>query len=231
MRDENTSIYSEAFESQGFSIVGSAITAEQVALVEAGLDAIRLDAAGTRNLLPQPWCRGLVDTLKSHDCFAHLFPAQSVAAQCTLFEKSSDRNWLVPLHQDVHIPVRERLDHPLLSGWSRKEGALYVQPPVEVLENLVALRVHIDDCGPGNGPLRLVPCSHLSGRLSGDAISALRATQGERLCIVARGGVLAMRPLLLHASSKATHPNRRRVLHFLFGPQSLPLGLSWGSAA
>jgi hypothetical protein len=36
-----------------------------------------------------------------------------------------------------------------------------------------------------------------------------------------------MRPLLLHASSKAINPNRRRVLHFLFGSASLPLGLEW----
>jgi hypothetical protein len=39
-----------------------------------------------------------------------------------------------------------------------------------------------------------------------------------------------MKPLLLHASSKATVPNRRRVLHFLFGPKALPLGLSWAYA-
>jgi hypothetical protein len=39
--------------------------------------------------------------------------------------------------------------------------------------------------------------------------------------------VLVMRPLLLHASSKATSLTPRRVLHFLFGPPSLPLGLEW----
>jgi hypothetical protein len=36
-----------------------------------------------------------------------------------------------------------------------------------------------------------------------------------------------MRPLLLHASSRARLPVRRRILHFLFGPARLPHGLVW----
>ena len=32
-------------------------------------------------------------------------------------------------------------------------------------------------------------------------------------CTVARGGVVSMRPLLMHASSKAVAPTSRRVLH------------------
>lgn len=40
-----------------------------------------------------------------------------------------------------------------------------------------------------------------------------------------------MRPLLLHASSKATGRSRRRVLHFVYGPAQLPSGLRWHEAA
>jgi hypothetical protein len=39
-----------------------------------------------------------------------------------------------------------------------------------------------------------------------------------------------MRPLLLHASSKAQTPSRRRVVHILFGPRTLPHGLEWDHA-
>ena len=42
--------------------------------------------------------------------------------------------------------------------------------------------------------------------------------------------MMLMRLLLLHASSKATGASRRRVLHFLFGPPRLPLGLAWAHA-
>jgi ectoine hydroxylase-related dioxygenase (phytanoyl-CoA dioxygenase family) len=131
------------------------------------------------------------------------------------------------MHQDLSIPVRERREGPRLAGWSEKEGVLYVQPPVEVLEQLVAVRIHIDDCGPDHGPLRVVPGSHRLGRLGERDIPAVRQERRERDCVVGPGGALIMRPLLVHASSKAVAPNRRRVLHFLFGPEELPLGLEW----
>lgn len=54
-----------------------------------------------------------------------LIPAGHVAVQCTYFEKSVDKNWLVPIHQDLSIPVRERGDRPALCGWSENEGALH----------------------------------------------------------------------------------------------------------
>jgi ectoine hydroxylase-related dioxygenase (phytanoyl-CoA dioxygenase family) len=150
-----------------------------------------------------------------------------VAVQCTLFDKSPDRNWLVALHQDLSIPVRERVESAECSGWSEKEGHLYVQPPVNVLERLVAVRVHIDDCPAESGALRVVPHSHMEGRVDPSQADALRQHHGETVIPVAKGGVLLIRPLLLHASSKATSLTPRRVLHFVFGPPALPLGLEW----
>ena len=105
---------------------------------------------------------------------------------------------------------------------------LFVQPPPRILESLVALRVHLDDCGPQTGALRVVPGSHRFGRLDGTRASALREEYGEVMPTVSRGGVLAMRPLLLHASPKATVPSLWRVRHFVFGPPTLPPGLARG---
>jgi ectoine hydroxylase-related dioxygenase (phytanoyl-CoA dioxygenase family) len=107
---------------------------------------------------------------------------------------------------------------------------LFVQPPVAVLESLVAVRVHIDACSADNGALRIVPRSHQLGRLAADVQTKVRDASGERVVPVARGAALLMRPLLLHASSKAAVPDGRRVLHFLFGPRTLPLGLRWHTA-
>jgi ectoine hydroxylase-related dioxygenase (phytanoyl-CoA dioxygenase family) len=103
---------------------------------------------------------------------------------------------------------------------------LFVQPPPSVLEHLVAVRLHIDDSSAENGPLRVVPGSHRSGRLPGAEQVALRSG-GEVACIAPRGGVVAMKPLLLHASSKSTSSRPRRVLHYLYGPRELPFGLGW----
>ena len=147
--------------------------------------------------------------------------------QCTLFDKSPTKNWLVALHQDLSIPVKRRVDSPDCSGWSEKKGKLYVQPPVRVLEQLLAIRVHIDACPATSGALRVVPRSHAQGRLDSPRADALRTFNGEVVVPVSRGGALVMRPLLLHASSKAGIPNPRRVLHFVFGPSVLPLELQW----
>jgi ectoine hydroxylase-related dioxygenase (phytanoyl-CoA dioxygenase family) len=107
---------------------------------------------------------------------------------------------------------------------------LFVQPPATVLDNIVAVRLHLDDSTPSNGPLRVVPGSHRRGRLTSAQVQAVREESGEIVCAVPKGGVLAMRPRLLHASSKAHVSTPRRVLHFVFGTPALPLGLTWHTA-
>jgi phytanoyl-CoA dioxygenase PhyH len=183
--------------------------------------------AGSRRLLDEAWCAHLAGALRGDARIRSLLPRNAVAAQCTLFDKSPTKNWLVALHQDLSIPVKERVESPECSGWTEKEGHLYVQPPVSVLERLVAVRVHVDDCPAENGALRVVPHSHMEGRVDPSQAEALRQRHGETVIPVAQGGVLLMRPLLLHASSKATSLTPRRVLHFVFGPPKLPLGLEW----
>jgi hypothetical protein len=193
-------------------------------------DRLQTEGAGTRELLPQPWCTALAIRLREHPALKPLIPAGHVAVQCTGFDKSAEQNWLVPIHQDLSIPVAERVDTLPLTGWSEKEGRLYVQPPREVLEDLIAVRLHLDDCGPTEGPLRVVPGSHRQGRTSQAEMLSARERLGEVTCLANRGGVLVMRPLLLHASSKSTGGRPRRVLHFVFGPRALPLKLRWAQA-
>lgn len=185
-------------------------------------------SGGTRTMLQSAWCAALVQRLRRHPTLAPLLPAGAVAVQCTYFEKSVGRNWLVPWHQDLSVPVAGRVAHPALRGWSLKEGVLQVQPPAAVLEQLLAVRLHLDDCGPQDGPLRVLPGSHTAGvRPEGAATVA----NGAVVCTAPRGSALLMRPLLLHASSKAGGQGLRRVLHLLFAPPALPHGLRWHHAA
>ena len=183
--------------------------------------------AGSRRFLDEAWCKHLAGALRGDARIRSLLPHNAVAVQCTRFAKLPTNNWLVAFHQDLSIPVSSRVDSPECSGWSEKEGQLYVQPPVNVLERLVAVRVHIDDCPEESGALRVVPHSHMEGRVDPSQAEALRQRHGETVVPIAQGGVLVMRPLILHASSKATSPASRRVLHFVFGPPALPLGLEW----
>ena len=153
------------FGQQGYELAPRIVDRREAAVVSKALERLNLRSAGTRNLLELPWCRALVQRVKSRLAATGVLPPSHVAVQCTLFDKTPRRNWLVALHQDLSIPVRSRVDHPSLAAWSTKEGTHFVQPPAEVLEQLIAVRMHIDDCGISDGPLKVVPGSHRSGRL------------------------------------------------------------------
>ena len=101
-----------------------------------------------------------------------------------------------------------------------------MQPPVAVLEAMLTLRLNLDD-DTGNGSLRVLPASHLHGRLSSDDIRRYRESHDAVTCPVPPGGVLLMKPLLLHASSASSMPQHRRVIHLEFAVDSLPGGVEW----
>ncbi len=147
-----------------------------------------------------------------------------------LFDKTADANWKVPWHQDLTIAVRERRQVEGFGPWSVKADLPHVQPPAKVLEDMVTLRVHLDKCGVDNGPLRVLPKSHRMGVLDGIAITEMRRNVTEVNCTMERGDALLMRPLLLHASSPATLPGHRRVIHLEFGRGELPGGLEWAES-
>lgn len=219
----------DTFSSEGFAIVRNVLDASECAALAANAQEAAGNSAGTRRLLELPWCRALSMRLRT-DKLRGTVPENYVAVQCTYFEKSRGRNWLVPIHQDLSIPVKERRDVPGFSRWSEKEGEVFVQAPAGFLSRLVAVRVHLDPCHEEDGPLNVVPGSHALGILAPGAAVAARSDVGTKVCIAGVGDALLMRPLLLHASSKASGASLRRVLHFVFGPRELPHDLRWRHA-
>jgi ectoine hydroxylase-related dioxygenase (phytanoyl-CoA dioxygenase family) len=144
-----------------------------------------------------------------------------------LFDKTAEKNWGVPWHQDLTIAALERRDVEGFVGWSVKDGVNHVQAPREVLEKMLTMRLHLDDCGLENGPLRVLPGTHRYGWLDSETIEKMKREVNEQACVVKRGGAVLMRPLLLHASSRATQPAHRRVLHLEFAAGELPGGLKF----
>lgn len=223
------------FATHGYALVRDVMGAPQCAALAD--QATRRHAAshtlsgGTRNMLAQPWCAALAQQLRAHPNISACLPADAQAVQCTYFEKTADRNWLVAPHQDLSVPVAQQVAAPGWQGWSAKEGHWFVQPPATWLAHMVAVRLHLDDCGPSDGPLRVLPGTHTQGRLSPTSMATLRQQGTETVCTAPAGAALLMRPLLVHASSKSTGTSRRRVLHFAFGPATLPHGLRWHTTA
>jgi hypothetical protein len=62
-----------------------------------------------------------------------------------LFDKSPASNWGLGWHQDRVVAVAGRVEADGFGPWTRKQGALHVTPPFEVLARMVTLRLHIDD--------------------------------------------------------------------------------------
>ncbi len=215
------------FNTNGFALVPRIIPVDECKTIEQSVAGALRDSAGTRNLLSSNWCKSLASKISQHPWISSELPATFVAVQCTLFEKSASKNWLVPVHQDLSIPVAERVQDPVLNGWFEKVGQLYVHAPLALLQQLLSVRLHIDDCGADDGPLQVLAGSHRNGLMGVEAAFAARQTQTPVSCLARQGDAMLMRPLLVHSSSRSTGSSKRRVLHFLFGPGELPLGLRW----
>lgn len=143
--------------------------------------------------------------------------------RATLFEKSKCTSWLIPWHQDTALPLESVFDEPGRGPWSEKAGVHYSHAPAWALLRVIAMRVHLDASTEENGPLRVIPGSHAMGVLSDDGVLDFANRHRPVECVVPRGGVIAMRPLLIHSSSKARTEDPRRVLHIEYA-DSLELG-------
>lgn len=144
----------------------------------------------------------------------------------TFFDKVPEKNWKVPRHQDLTIAVRQRREAPGFNCWTTKADVPHVQPPSSMMAKILAFRVHLDPCDAASGALKVVPGSHVHGRLDRSQINAL-AQAGETVCTAQPGDVLIMSPLIIHASSPAQKPSHRRVIHLEYTALDLPNGLAW----
>lgn len=227
----------EHFNERGFLIIENAFDKQTVDRLIEELSGINFgDAAkkresaafGVRNLLNvAPRVREFVNSDDVRKLVEPIAGKQAQAVRAIFFDKTPEANWKVPFHQDLTIAVKERREVGGFVSWTMKANILHVQPPASVLENIVALRVHLDDTDESNGALRVIAGSHRFGRLSAEQIEKLKVTRETVTCCIGKGGAMLMRPLLLHASSAATNACHRRVLHFEFSSEKLSGDLQW----
>src|SRR6185369_5491355 len=227
--------YIENIAQDGFVVVDSVVDLTTLQLLErqlAQFNGIASQRAGKtfgiRNLMNAvPVTRTLANSDSLRSLVEPILSKSARVVRGIYFDKHTDANWKVAWHQDLTIAVRERVDVDGFSAWSVKAGITHVQPPLAVLENMLTLRLHLDDADESNGALRVLPGSHRVGRLDADQIQHWKQRQQTITCAVNRGGVVAMRPLLLHSSLPSLNPCHRRVLHFEYAAADLPSGLKW----
>ena len=199
----------------GYAIVPQVLTSEEINHLLSHLEgstALR-SRAGVRHLMSNPAVENLAKDHRMVGLARCVLGDDAFPFKATLFDKSPDANWLITWHQDTALPLREKQETTGWGPWSTKEEVIYAHAPANALERVVALRLHLDDSDRENGPLRIVPGSHRQGVLSDQEVETIVGQIKHVTCLIERGGVIVMRPLIIHASSKSQSEKPRRVLH------------------
>jgi ectoine hydroxylase-related dioxygenase (phytanoyl-CoA dioxygenase family) len=222
MTDRVTERLSE-FQNDGYAVVDAGLDSGALFELATLLDTKHpgernlLDVLAIRQLACSKAIRKLARLVLGDNCFA---------VRGILFNKTDGTNWKVTWHQDCVISVAERTEIPGWGPWSIKAGVNHVRPSSEIVSRMLAIRIHLDECGAENGPLRVIPGSHKHGFLSDRQIQDWPKTEAVT-CTANRGDAILMRPLLLHSSPLATVPSSRRIIHLEFAAEELPNGAEW----
>lgn len=224
-------------ERDGFAVVPDVIDDAQVAALIAVVEAADFarsmrggEVYGARNILEVREIATLARNPNLTALVAGFIGPSAHVVRGIFFDKTPGANWPVAWHQDLSLAVAERREVEGWTNWSLKAGVHHVQPPADILERMLTLRIQLDDCGADNGPLRVLPGTHRLGRIKADRIATLRGEIAETACAASADSALAFKPLLLHASSPAKAPHHRRVIHLEYAPADLlPPVLRWVS--
>ncbi len=164
-------------------------------------------------------------TDKFNSIINDLFGQEYFVVKSIYFDKPGESNWFVAYHQDLTISVNIKTDISGYSGWTVKQNQYAVQPPINILEDNFTIRLHLDDTNESNGALKVIRGSHLKGVFRSENVDWTNET--EDICSVRRGGIMIMRPLLLHASERTTNDKKRRVIHIEYSRTKLPDEINW----
>jgi len=207
--------WQEAIEEHGFAVVPQVLSTRELIPILVSLADLEppRGKAGIRHVVNHPTVKVVAQNPRLLEMAQAVLGSGAFPFRATLFDKTPEGNRLLSWHQDTALPVQDRTETPGWSTWQEKEGVLYAKAPASALEQVLALRLHLDDCTEQNGPLRVIPGTHGLGILSEAEIERHATYDNPVDCVAARGSVVAMRPLVIHASSRSRSQAPVRVLH------------------
>lgn len=223
------------FEEKAFLIVENIFSNNEVARLLQLIDAADSSGASFRKtddlfairqfFKAIPEAASLVLNEKLTQIIAQNFGEEFFIVKSIYFDKPHSSNWFVSYHQDITISVDKKMEIEGFQSWTVKQNQFAVQPPLTYLEDNFTIRIHLDDTTKENGALKVIPGSHLKGIDRAEEIN--RDMDYETDCEVPAGGVMFMKPLLMHASGRTTNRKQRRVIHVELSRKALPDGLNW----
>ena len=220
------------YEKNGYYFVRDALGTESVEslISEMSIFDQEMNNYGVRNLLNKvSSIRSLATSSPLIDIAREILGRNAKPVRSVCFDKVPSANWNVAWHQDTSIALKEKFKVKGFGPWSEKQGVVHTEPPEEYLKNTLTLRLHLDKANSETGVLRILPASHIKGRIpSRDLIKEIERSESSIVeCIAEPGDVLLMCPLLFHSSRKAKVPSHRRIIHIEYSAMKLPSPLEW----
>lgn len=220
---------------KGFSIINSIYSQEEIELIGKFIDSQDSsnptfrkseDLFAIRQFLKElPEIKALIFNEKLKSVIDLLFGEDYFIVKSIYFDKPEKSNWFVSYHQDLTISVDKKENIEGFGPWTSKHNQFAVQPPLEILENIFTIRIHLDDTDENNGALKVVDESHSKKIYRPETIDW--NIEKESFCSVKSGGIMIMKPLLLHGSNRTSNHKRRRVIHIEFSSKTLPAPINW----
>lgn len=231
--------HQESIATNGFTVVDAIYSPKEIGDILTEINKTNTDKNTFRKtddlfairqfLKEIPATNNIIFNDKLKTAISGLFGGGYFAVKSIYFDKPEKSNWFVAWHQDLTISVDKRTDLPGYGPWTVKQNQFAVQPPINILQNNFTIRIHLDDTDEGNGALKVIPGSHLKEVYRPETIDW--TTETEHTCSVKAGGIMFMRPLLMHASNRTTNNKPRKVIHIEFSNSELPEGLEWSEKA
>lgn len=222
-------------KNEGYTIIPDIYTDDEINSIIQIIDSVDSDSSTFRKssdlfairqfLKEVPEAKVIIFNEKLKDIIQNLFGGNYFAVKSIYFDKPETSNWFVAYHQDLTISVDQKMELEGFGPWTIKQNQYAVQPPLEILENIFTIRIHLDDTNENNGALKVISASHKKGIYRPETIDW--KIEKEAICCVPSGGIMIMKPLLLHSSSRTIDSRRRRVIHIEFSNIEFENGLIW----
>ncbi|MGI9651810.1 phytanoyl-CoA dioxygenase family protein [Chryseobacterium sp. RLHN22] len=219
----------------GFTVINNIFSDEEIEKISAVIQNIDIsketfrkseDLFAIRQFLKEiPEVKDLIFNENLKTIIKEIFGENYFTVKSIYFDKPENSNWYVAYHQDLTISVDKKVELENFGPWTTKQNQFAVQPPLDILENIFTIRIHLDDTDENNGALKIIPKSHAKGIYRPETIDWNVET--ENICKVEKGGIMIMKPLILHGSNRTTNGKKRRVIHIEFSDKELPEELNW----